>query len=446
MFFRKSWSTLISIVIICSILGASVIVIAYGRGYRFNITQGSIKPTGLLVATSDPTGAQVLVDGSLKSATNTTINLSPNWYTVTIAKEGYQSWEKKLRVQGEIVSRADAFLLPSNPSLTAITTTGIVNPSLSPDGSKIVYIIPESAVATTSATARARAGVWVLDLTDRPLGLNRDARQIARVNPINLTQSQLYWSPDSKQIIAQNINKLTQSISNYLLEANIFNDPPRLLFDLKPTMQDWTELAAIKNKEKIATLPEKLLNINDTAMNILAFSPDETKIFYQATAAASLEQIIIPALIGTNPTEEVRDLTPGQLYVYDIKEDRNYNISNIAKLPQFPTFQNSPNWTNLSNLTNLSNPKSPKATTYRLPPTADLLPLFWLPSSRHLLLVNDNKIEIIDYDGTNRRTLYAGPFWDNFAVPWTSGGKVIILTNLNPGVSALSNLYAINLR
>jgi len=52
----------------------------------------------------------------------------------------------------------------------------------------------------------------------------------------------------------------------------------------------------------------------------------------------------------------------------------------------------------------------------------------------------------MDYDATNRRTAYAGPFWDSFAVPWASGGKLVILTNLNPSASAVNNLYVVNLK
>lgn len=52
----------------------------------------------------------------------------------------------------------------------------------------------------------------------------------------------------------------------------------------------------------------------------------------------------------------------------------------------------------------------------------------------------------MDYDGANKRTAYAGPFWDSFAVPWVSGGKLVILTNLNSAASAVNNLYIVNLR
>ena len=68
------------------------------------------------------------------------------------------------------------------------------------------------------------------------------------------------------------------------------------------------------------------------------------------------------------------------------------------------------------------------------------------PTDADIILPQEDKITIMDYDGNNRRTAYAGPFWDAFAVPWASGGKIVILTNLNSAASVVNNLYVVNLR
>jgi hypothetical protein len=95
-FFKKFPSPLPLIFIVVGTLA----VIFYGRGYRPDFKENQLKPTGLLSATSDPVGSQVYIDGTLKTATNNTLNIEPGWYTVQIAKEGYLPWQKKLRVQG----------------------------------------------------------------------------------------------------------------------------------------------------------------------------------------------------------------------------------------------------------------------------------------------------------------------------------------------------------
>jgi len=48
----------------------------------------------------------------------------------------------------------------------------------------------------------------------------------------------------------------------------------------------------------------------------------------QASESASIPLIINPALIGTDSTSQVRDIKKGEVYVYDLKEDRNYLILN----------------------------------------------------------------------------------------------------------------------
>src|SRR5579872_1848765 len=92
----------------------TIVAILYGKGYQFGIGNGKpeVNGTGLLVATSTPDGAQVLVDGHLTTATNNTINLAPDSYDVQIQKDGYFTWNKKLTIQKEVVTKAAALLFP----------------------------------------------------------------------------------------------------------------------------------------------------------------------------------------------------------------------------------------------------------------------------------------------------------------------------------------------
>lgn len=410
-------SLLIPFVIFCLIIGTAVTIIAYGRGYRFDVTNSNVRPTGLISITSQPGGAQVFINGELRAATDVSLNIDPGWYTVTIAKEGYQPWEKYLRVQGEVVTRADALLVPSNPSLSAITGNGVASPVLSPDGSKLAYIVPSVPQATGAASLADRAGIWVLNLTDQPLGLNRDARQIARASDIPVNQAAIVWSADSKQVLARVIS------SYYLLETDRLNDPPVAIGNVNTLIADWIDLIHTKEEDKLATLPQEFVDIATSSARILAFSPDETKVLYEATAPATLPDEIIPPLIGTNPTEQTRLLSKGTMYVYDVKEDRNYALGPSAVLAQRPPIP-------FDAYALATGPKS----------------LQWLATSRHLVFAGTERIEIMEYDGANRKTIYAGPFWDTFVVPWTNASKLVILTNLNPDASAQNNLYAISLR
>jgi Tol biopolymer transport system component len=148
----------------------------------------------------------------------------------------------------------------------------------------------------------------------------------------------------------------------------------------------------------------ELQNLIKNHFTILSWSEDETKILYIASDSAILPQIIEPELIGTNPTPEERKITKGAVYVYDIKEDKNFKILD-------------------SNSISLS----------------------WFADSKHLIYVADKKINIMDYDGQNKTTIYAGPFIDDYVFSWPDGSKILILTNLgNPSIPP--NLYTIGLK
>lgn len=422
---QKIRSFLIPFITVCIIFSTAALVIAYGRGYRIS-KDGSLKSTGLIVVQSDPSGAQIIIDDKVKTATQATLTLAPGWYNITVAKEGFQPWHKRMKIQGEVVAKAEALLLPTNPSLTAITASGVVNPILSPDGSRLAYVVPMGTPATTSGQlATTKPGIWILDLADRPLSLNRDARQIAKSDAVNFSKATLSWSPDSKQILAS-----LPSAALYLLETDQLSTP-QPVENIKRLQNDWKTIKNQRMKEQLATLPVPFTDVASTSALLLSLSPDETKILYEATTSATIPPIIVPPLIGTNPTEEQRTLVPGVIYVYDVKEDRNYPVADAKQLRAAASAKA------------VKDPVSP-VSIQKLPETARLI--HWLPTSRHLVVVGQDKVEIMDYDGVNRRTAYAGPFWDSFAVPWSSGGKLVILTNLNSAASAVNNLYLVNLR
>ena len=242
----------------------------------------------------------------------------------------------------------------------------------------------------------------MLDIVDKPLGLNRDARQVTKSGAINFSKATLAWSADSKEILAT-----VSPAAQYLLLPDEVNDTPELVSNIKLLQTEWQKIKDQRTKEQLVTVPKLFTDMASASARLLSLSPDETKILYEATAAATLPQGIVPPLIGPNPTEETRELVAGTVYVYDIKEDRNYMVAKSSSLAPI---------------------------------------LHWLPTSRHVVIVMKDKVEIMDYDGANKRTAYAGPFWDEFAVPWASGGKLVILTNLNSEASAVNNLYLVNLR
>lgn len=57
-----------------------------------------------LQVTSTPVGADIEVDGSFVGSTPSSLHLAPGEYTVAVKKNGYTSWERKVKVGGGNIS------------------------------------------------------------------------------------------------------------------------------------------------------------------------------------------------------------------------------------------------------------------------------------------------------------------------------------------------------
>lgn len=380
---------------------ATALIVLYGKGYRFGFNQGApeLDGTGLLVATSSPDGASVYVNGHLATATDNTINLSPGIYNVKIFKDGYFPWEKSIVIQKEVVSKADALLLPTAPKLENITNIGVINPILDPTGTKIAY--------TVASQSAIKNGIYILDMSIRPiLTLQSASTQVADDTILPFSQSLISWSPDSKQLIAT----FSATGAIYLLNSGSNGTQENVTGTINTVSSSWEKLKAEKNKARIDSLPKKLKPFVSSYFKILEWSDDETKILYVASASANIPAIKIPPLIGTNSTPEQRGIQKGSVYVYDLKEDRNYKILDLM-------------------------PKTGSVQT----------PIMLYPDSKHLIYVHGGKIDVMDYDGLNATTVYAGPFVDTYVFPWPDATKIVILTNLG-NANLTPNLYTISLK
>lgn len=408
-------------------LGTAITII-FARGYRLDFSKKQLEPTGLLVATSAPDGAQVWVDGVLKSATNTTISLPPGKYSIELKRDGYYSWQKNITIKKEEVIRTEAILFPTAPSFRPITFSGALYPVISPTGDRLIFAVPVKQPATDSANMigkpsspsavpnrqlgspvlPTKSGLWILDLSEFPLGLARDPKQIVlSTNNLDWSKATISWSPDSRQILAVFMTSAKQSTvrSAYLLDPSKINLPGELVDvsqDLSTIRSAWTSDKNQLLSAQMTKLPPVAREIIASSSGKITFSPDETRILYQATASATLPNNIIPPLPGSNSQPEQRVLSAGSFYVYDLKEDKNFLISQTDHLS-------------------------------------------WFPSSRHLVKVEPGKISVLEYDDTNQVTIYSGPFFDQSVFPYPNGSKLAIVTNLGSS-DPIPNLYALILR
>lgn len=387
------------LLVIAAFLTILIVVIAFARGYRLDMQKKSLTPTGILAISSSPKAAKIYINNELQGATDTNLTLPPGDYQVEVKKEGYTNWNKQVSLKGELVLTIDALLLPLNPSLSPLTNLGIVKAVPLDQTDQILLFTPDS--------------IYLFDASTKPLSFMTPLKLILlkkNLPPdIDFIPKAVYFSPDYQQAIME-FNQPPKKTITYLLSLGEEN---KNLFDVTTSEQTllaaWDKQKQADEQKIIETFPLDIVKIASDSFHIVSFSPSETKILYEATQPVTLPPIINPPLIATNQTKEERTLKKGHLYVYDMKEDKNYEISNFK-------FQ-------------VSNSD----------------PVVWYPDSRHLIFLDGKKVSIVDYDDTNKQTIYSGPFEKSFFTE-TSNGTLVILTNLNPEENKLPDLYAVGIK
>ncbi|HNQ16562.1 MAG TPA: PEGA domain-containing protein [Candidatus Woesebacteria bacterium] len=430
------------------IVVGTYMAIRYAKG-GFRVTDSGIsQETGLLSVSSLPTGAEVYINEKLVTATSDTLYLDPDQYEVAIRKDGYTEWKKIITLEKEVVSQANALLFPSAPSLTPLTFTGIENLSPSPDGQKILFY-------SASNSAQKKNGLYVLELSDNSLSLQRGARQISQdSSTIDLATAKFIWSPDSTQIIVFGSNR------EVLLDVSRLNDLDALSdisFRRKQLLSDWEDEMALREQQFLGKFPPAIIKIATSSATNVFFSPDKKRLLYTATESATLDPNLIPALPGANSQPEERQLQAGGIYIYDREEDKNFRVGTQQDKTVFPAKsllstlfeqnQATPNTiaTTSARRSLEASSSSELADLYRNYHSSLFADTYqWFPDSKHIFSAEDSRIVIKEYDNTNAVTVYSGPFFQNFIYPWPDGSRLLIATHFNPETP--NNLYAIELR
>jgi len=398
----KTRLTLISITIIVMIVGGFFSVIN-ARGYSIDLKHFKLTPRGILLVKSDPEAAQIYLNGDLKGATNSSLKLAPGTYDLEVKKADFMSWYKRITIDKETVSEMDVALFRTAPSLTPLTFSGVINPVISPDYSKVVYEVPYNKESPSSS------GLWVMETVTLPVGFNRDPRQITDGN---LDGYNWQFSPDGRQIL------LSNSTVAYLLDVGSFTTQGQrvnIASTKQQVLDTWETEKKTKLTAKVRNLPQDISELLSNRSSAVVFSPDDTRVMYTASDSATLKDNLIPQLPGSSTQKQTRDIKTGNTYIYDIKEDRNFLIEdNDVTIDPFL----------------LAHGKKT---------------ISWFPNSLNIIIADDQKVSIMDYDSTNEKTIFSGSYQSPNVYPFASTGRLLILTNLGSD-STTPNLYSLSLK
>jgi len=390
-------SILIIFLVAFSIITSTLVISLVARGYQLNLTQGiSLKVTGILSATSKPKGASVYLNDQLVTATDDTLNLSPDTYTVKITKDGYLPWQKNIVIKKETVYQTDTQLFRSTPDLKPITLTGAINPQFSPDGTKIVYSV-------ASASATKDNGLYIIELNNffTPLTGSSPRQLSQNLSAVNWSKFTFTFSPNSRQILATNKN------INYLIFLD--NPIPKTFTDITSSLdsikKDWqVQTNQIVNNKLNKLPPELQSSVSTASAQDIQFSSSETKILYLTQTDSILPNSLITPPPAQSTQTQSRNLKKGNYYVYDLEDDTNFLLGDQKTI---------------------INPS-------------------WIPNSDNILFISNQKINIIDYDSTNKQSIFSGNFDTQKVSSWPDGTKIIIFSS--PYTSAVPNLYTLSIK
>lgn len=384
---KKFIISIVTLLVIAVSAGGAIFL---AKGYSFSTKEKRIVGTGILSITSEPDAASVYLDGHLTTATNANINsLSPKSYSVKVIKEGFIPWERAVEIKEGLVTDLKITLFPSLPTIYPLTFTGIVNPTLSPDGSKLVFIVP------LASGGAKKSGIWVWTQTrNQPISFARSAEphQILSNQITDLSNAKLKWSSDSKQVLESTPE------NNFLLDSDRLNADPRdITATLDVTVKGWEEDTHAKDEARILAIKDFNLRKIASDSAIVRWSPDETKMM----------------VVGKSSDKEKLSTDEAKLNfkVYDLEEEKS-PVGSLSK-------------------------------EYTLPLGKAHI---WLPDSRHIILVEDSTISLLDFDGTNKAVIYAGKFEDSLVFPWSDSSRLMIVSSFPTPTASEPNLYGINLK
>ena len=384
------------------ILGA---IIAFARGYRVDLEKQNLTSTGIISVSAFPKASKVYVNGQLKGVSDINLTFPPGYYEVEVKKDGYTSWGKSVRLKGELVLTLDVLLYPLNPSLSALTNLAVVLAIPVTQSDKVILF--------SENEDETKDGIYIYESGKTPLSFFTPLKQILlkknltdSVGELSLKDTSVEVSPDTEEAIFT-FNTLTGPAS-YLLSLGGEN---LTFFDISSSRetitQAWFGQREEANQKILEAYPSDIAKVASDSFRVIEFSPDETKLLYAAKKSTVLPKTIQPELIAVNQTPEVRNIQANSLYIYDKKEDRNYQISST-------NFQ---------------------------PPTS----ISWYSDSKHLVINEGQKISFIDYDGENKQTVFSGSFEDSF-FKVASDGRILMLPSLNPDANRFPDLYAVGIR
>lgn len=166
------------------------IVILYTAGYRYNWQRGKIQETGILLADYRPTTALLRVDDAplSKKSPARIAGLPEGRYTITLTKEGYHPWEKRLWIEPGKTTFAQHMILWKKEVSKTLVQKG-----------PFLHGVPSRKGSAIALVGRAHGNrITIIDTKN-----NTVSATITLPHPETRTITSLVWSPNGKRLLIE---------------------------------------------------------------------------------------------------------------------------------------------------------------------------------------------------------------------------------------------------
>lgn len=173
-------------------------LVAYGRGFSYDLKSGKLVQRGLVLISTEPSGARITMDGkALRKDTPYRANIRPGEYDYVVERDGRVAWRKQLVVEpGEVTNAQYVILVPTELKRSTLASEAQIGANaISRDHKRIAY-----------AASGPAAGVYVIDLPEgRPINvfappLPQAPTAASPALPAETVQS-LDWSADGSHLL-----------------------------------------------------------------------------------------------------------------------------------------------------------------------------------------------------------------------------------------------------
>ncbi len=433
---------LVGYVFVAIAIAIATMVLLY-QAYGFGIGKnGTVIQNGLTFFSSHPHPAKIYVNNELKpAATNTRLVLPAGIYDIKLARYGYRNWQREIELDGGSVQHFDyPFLIPKTLSTKQIDTfasaPGMV--SQSPDHRWLVVQKPatinEFEVYDLKNPSKAPVAIVIPDgVLTRP------------VSSESLVVNE--WADDNDHILLQHnyddklefvLMERTNAEQTLNLNSRLSVNPTKITLNDKKHDRYYLYDAAAQT---LQTATSEAIDATPPLQHILAYqSHGSNTLLYVTDSDAPAGKVLVKLQIG-NKTMAIRNLPTSSNYLVDLTKysgvmyvavgsadgSKVYIYEDpVGQLAKWPNqaiaplqvlHVPQPNYLSFSasaqfiiaesgSRFGVYDIENEKGHNYTMPAILDTPQshISWMDGNR-LTLVSNGKLNIIDYDNTNRQVL-----------------------------------------